>query len=536
MPSQGGEASAAVTAELSFSERLLQVQGIRVLQAVAVVLIGLTALGGHATLRPPLLVATGGYLATVLLAAVVWQRRRSHRHTLHGMLLGADGVYLVLVVALSGGLASPTRYLLILHVVATTLLISYRSGIRLTLWMCLLLEAAYQAAYTFNPAWWRFPTSSAAQHELTSFLVALVAVALLAATSAAFNERALRAGQRDLEVLTALSRDLERVIEPQLVAQQLCRVLADGYHMERSLVAQVEGDSLRVIAGRGIPPLDYLNIDGPTQMVLSGDEAVLLRTIPQDDPRGLAAALPDARDVIMLAMRTEEGMLGVVVAERGPAKRAGLEVRVLNALEQMVAHTALALRRASLLEEMGRLADTDVLTGLVNRGAFDRQLAIEVDRAQRQGTPVGLLIADLDRFKLINDEQGHPAGDAVLREMGNLLREDLRGFDIAARYGGEEFALLLPGCRHSELVARAERLRLKVKEAAFSEVPITLSVGAASSPPTPVDGAALVAAADSALYQAKRAGRDRVVIDRARTVVTALVTAPAQRSSDSQSA
>ncbi len=508
----------------------MQVQGIRVLLAMGAVSISLTDLGERAAFRPHLLWATAAYLTAVLVAAVFWRRTRSHRHRLHGALLGADGLYLVLVIALSGGLVSPARYLLILDVVATTLLVSYRSGIRLTLWMCLLLQLAYQTADTRTPDWWRFPTGSAAERELTSFSVALVAVAILIATAAAFNERTLRAGRRDLEVLTGLSKNLERVIEPQLVAQQLCRALADGYQIERSVVAEVDDDRLRVLASRGTPQLAHFNIDLALRRALTSDRPVLLRTIPEDDPGGLASVLPEGREVILLAMRTEDGVLGVLIAERGPSIRARLEQRVLSAMEQMVAHTALALRRATLLVELGRLADTDVLTGLTNRGAFDRSLAIEIDRAHRQGTPVGLLIADLDRFKLINDKQGHPAGDAVLREMGNLLREDLRGFDIAARYGGEEFAILMPGCGHAELSARAERLRLKVKVAGFSGVPITLSVGAASAPPNLLDGASLVAAADAALYRAKRAGRDRTVIDGARGTGAPLVIAPAPRS------
>lgn len=525
MPSSPGAPSTGTAAELTFTERLLQVQGIRVVLALVAVLVCLTDLGQRATLRPSLPVATAAYLTVVLLAAVAWRRVGAHRHWLHGLLLGADGVYLVLAMALSGGMSSPVRYLLVLDVVATTLLLSYRSGIRLTLWMCLLLQVAYQTAETQRPDWWRFVPGPAAQRELTSFSVALVAIALLIATAAAFNERALRAGRRDLEVLTSLSRDLERVVEPHLVAQQLCRALADGYQIERSIVAQVEDGRLKVLAGLGMPPVTYISIDEAVSRALGSDQPVLLRTIPPGDAQTLAAVIPDANNVIMLSMRTEDGVLGVVFAERGRSRRT-LEPRVLRALAQMVAHTALALRRAVLLVELGRLADTDVLTGLANRGAFDRSLAVEIERAQRQGTPLGLIIADLDRFKLINDQQGHQAGDTVLREMGDLLREDLRGFDVAARYGGEEFVILMPGCRQSELKARAERLRLKVKNATFSAFPITLSVGAASSPPNLLDAAALIAAADAALYQAKRAGRDRAVIDMSRSAVATLVSTP----------
>ena len=399
----------------------------------------------------------------------------------------------------------------------------------MTLWMCLMLHVAYQTALTRSPDWWQFETGPAVKQELTGFSIALVAVALLVATAGAFNERSLRAGRRDLEVLTRLTRDLQRVVKPHLVAEQLCRVLDEGYRIERSVVALVEDDRLRVLATRGTAALTYINIDGPLRTALTGDRPVLIRSIPGNDPHGLAVAMPDAADVIVLAMRTEDRVLGVVVAEHGPAKRGRLPQRVLGALEQMVAHTALALSRAMLLVELSRLADTDVLTGLANRGAFDRSLAMEIDRAHRQGTTLGLLIADIDRFKRINDEQGHPTGDAVLREMGLLLQEDLRLFDVAARYGGEEFAILMPGCPQGDLAARAERLRTKVKEASFPAAPITLSVGGASSPPNLLDGAALIAAADAALYQAKRTGRDRVVIDTKEEVVATRVTAPAPR-------
>ncbi|MDQ6875730.1 MAG: GGDEF domain-containing protein [Actinomycetota bacterium] len=502
--------------ELAFNERLAQLQALRIILAILTLVVCAGGIGQRAAGRPPLLVATAAYLLTVVATEAFWRRTGSRRYGVHGLLLGADGLYLVLAVAVSGGMSSPVRYLLILDVVATTLVASYRSGIRLTLWECLLLQVAYELPRARLPGWWRFPTGPVAHRELMGFSVALVAVALLTGTAAAFNERSLRAGRRDLEVLTDFTRELERVVEPNVVGHQLCEALATGYGFERSLVAVVENDRLRVLAGRGTPATSHLAIDSVVRRVLAGEGPLLMKTLPRPqtpEEHGLAWALPDARDVLLVALRIEDGVLGVLVAERGPSTRAGLETRVLAAVEQLTAHTALVLRRAALLVELGRLADTDLLTGLANRGAFERSLNIELDRAARQGTPVGLLIADIDRFKRVNDEQGHPAGDEVLAELGALLREDLRGFDLAARYGGEEFAILLPGCAHAELWARAERLRIRVKEANVNSVVITLSIGAASSPPQPLDARALVAAADAALYQAKRAGRDRTCVD-----------------------
>ncbi|MDP9240464.1 MAG: GGDEF domain-containing protein [Actinomycetota bacterium] len=514
--------------ETSFTERLVKLQVIRLILAVAAVAIGLAQLG-LAGPRLSLLIAAAAYLVTVGFAEAFWRRTGMGRYTVHGVLVGADGIFFVLVMAMTGGMQSPARYLLILNVIATTLLLSYRSGVRLTLWQCLLLLVAYQVASSLQPAWWRFPIVGRVDQELLFFSAALVAVSLLTATTAAFNERALRAGRRDLEVLTGLSRDMERVVKPEVVAEALCTALEDGYKIKRSLVAIVDGDRLRIVASRGAEQVPYLHVDPVLKKALAGEGPLLVRLLDEASPEGLAAALPDARDVVLLALRAEESVLGVLVAERGRSHGTGIESRVLAAFGQLAAHTALAMRRATLLATLGRLADTDVLTGLANRGAFDRSLSIELDRAQRQGTPVGLLIADIDRFKRINDEQGHPAGDAVLREVGMLFAEDLRGSDVAARYGGEEFAFILPGCPHSELATRAERLRMRVKETQFAGMPITLSIGAASSPPQSLSCEKLIAAADRALYLAKGAGRDRVVIDRWGSRPESLPIAPAQR-------
>ncbi|MEP6697813.1 MAG: GGDEF domain-containing protein [Pseudonocardiales bacterium] len=511
--------------ETSFTERLGKLQTIRVALAFAGLTIGLLP-AGPAVHRLPLLVLTAAYLATIGVAEAFWRGTGSGRYAVHGLLVGADGCFLVLVMALSGGVTSAARYLLIFDVVATTLLLSYRSGVRLTLWLCLLLQVAYESAQSVGPDWWSFPTGPGVEQELVIFSVALVAVALLTATTASFNERALRAGRHDLEVLTGLSRVLERVSERELVAEALCTALEEGYEIRRSLVAVVEGDMLKVVASYGAEPVTYLQKDAILEEALLAEHPMLLRVLDRRSPMGLAAALPDARDVVLLALRAEETVLGVVVAERGTAGRQGLQSRVLAAFGQMAAQTALAMSRANLLETLGHLADTDVLTGLSNRGVFDRRLAMELERALRQGTPVGLLIADIDRFKRINDEQGHPAGDAVLREVGELFAEDLRGFDVAARYGGEEFAFILPGCPHAELASRAERLRMRVKTRQFAGLPITLSIGAASSPPAPLTADGLIAAADQALYRAKRGGRDQVVVSQLEAQPVAL----AQRS------
>lgn len=247
--------------ELSFNERFSQLQVLRVALAIVTVMVCLGGIGQRVATRPILLLATAGYLLTVVAAEAFWRRTGSFRHAVHGLLLGADGLYLGLAVAASGGMSSPVRYLLILDVVATTLIASYRSGIRLTLWLCLLLQVGYELPRSRLPGWWRFPIGPTAHRELLSLSVALVAVAVLTGTAAAFNERFLRAGRRDLEVLAEFSRELERVVEPNLVGHQLCEALAAGHGFARSLVAIAENDRLRVLASRHTPALTHLAIE-----------------------------------------------------------------------------------------------------------------------------------------------------------------------------------------------------------------------------------------------------------------------------------
>ena len=155
------------------------------------------------------------------------------------------------------------------------------------------------------------------------------------------------------------------------------------------------------------------------------------------------------------------------------------------------------------------MAETDPLTGLANRRVFERALEREIARASRTGNPVSLMMLDADQFKQYNDRFGHRAGDELLQSLANALVEHSRAFDTVARYGGEEFAVILPECPVEEAHSVAERLRL-VSSAVEGRAPVTLSGGVATYPLHARDGAALIEAADGALYQSKRSGRDRL--------------------------
>ncbi len=156
------------------------------------------------------------------------------------------------------------------------------------------------------------------------------------------------------------------------------------------------------------------------------------------------------------------------------------------------------------------LATQDGLTGLKNHRAFQDRLAEEVARARRYDTPLSLVMLDVDHFKQYNDTFGHPAGDQVLLQVAETLREAVRESDYAARYGGEEFVLILPQTNTAGAVEIAERCRVALEEAAWQHRAVTASLGVASLLPGHRDGISLLIDADRLLYQAKSEGRNQV--------------------------
>jgi diguanylate cyclase (GGDEF)-like protein/PAS domain S-box-containing protein len=177
----------------------------------------------------------------------------------------------------------------------------------------------------------------------------------------------------------------------------------------------------------------------------------------------------------------------------------------------------LALANLRLREALRSQSVRDPLTGLFNRRYMEESLEREMRRAARNRKPVGAIMIDLDHFKRFNDTFGHEAGDMLLREFGNLARARTRKEDIACRYGGEEFIIIMPDASLENTYARAEQLREAIKHLEFRSggQPIgmvTASMGIAAFPDHAGTVEALVRAADTALYQAKRSGRDRVLV------------------------
>ncbi|GBD43303.1 Diguanylate cyclase VdcA [bacterium HR40] len=206
----------------------------------------------------------------------------------------------------------------------------------------------------------------------------------------------------------------------------------------------------------------------------------------------------------------------VVVALDAEARRMAAETRTLGCELQRSSREVAELQ--SHLERMQREVETDPLTGVGNRRHFDVALKRLAARSLEDGTPLSMMLADIDHFKRFNDTFGHDVGDVVLRLVAGVIRRGVRDNDVVARFGGEEFAVLMPGVELAEAAAVAERLRatvagrrLRSREDGRDLGMVTLSIGlSAYCPGEPLDR--FFRRVDSALYEAKQGGRNRVVV------------------------
>jgi two-component system cell cycle response regulator len=253
-----------------------------------------------------------------------------------------------------------------------------------------------------------------------------------------------------------------------------------------------------------------------TDLVLEGGESglSLVRHLRQDGQDYMKLPILVMTSFDDPTRKTELFRAGVNDYVRKPLVEAEFIARVRNIL--------IARRLFERVEEqerrMRQLATTDQLTGLGNRHLFFELAARYLARAEREGQTVCMLVADVDHFKLINDQHGHATGDKILRAVGDVLRTSLRKGDVVARYGGEEFVILLPNCSAEDALAKAEKIRRDCEQLDASGVRLTISIGVACfDPGDPESLDSLFSRADKALYDAKRLGRNRVAM-RARRI------------------
>jgi diguanylate cyclase (GGDEF)-like protein len=313
----------------------------------------------------------------------------------------------------------------------------------------------------------------------------------------------LVAGKRSPD---SLSRSISLTVNAKRIGTVVATIPLDRRLAARLRRAAPHGQDDRLLIvrrGRVIGTGRRVQIDG-RRITLGGQHF-----------RGLLARVPNAVGISLFALRPEQAIEGNVRPYQQRMLYAAIgsfALLVLVALlfARPILHTFGDFRRVA------SQAATDGLTGLANRRSFDDELALEWRRAERVGDSLALVLADLDNFKTVNDRFGHQAGDAVLRRVAVILDSGGRHVDFAARYGGEEFAVLAPETDIEGATKHAERLRSELEAATTTlsdgrELRVTASFGIAvkGDLESPED---LVAAADEALYEAKRNGKNRVAV------------------------
>ncbi len=327
-----------------------------------------------------------------------------------------------------------------------------------------------------------------------------------------------------LEIFTRAQEDLTMLL-PVAALSAICWSPGTEQGMEDATHAL--DASLYISAMPGLATYDTLHtllvgsaerLTGKT--VISRQTDYLAPTLP------LADAAPEAGRVAVLPLQIAGETIGAVSLLANEDLQLGRDQ--IQLLKSAMQHLALAIRNAMLYHEVKQHADLDGLTLVHNRRHFAKRLREEMDRHQRYDTPLALMMLDIDLFKDINDNYGHLAGDAVLKELAALLRGTLRSTDYVARYGGEEFVILLPHTTLEQAGRLAERLRDTVACYAFmtdnARMPVTVSIGVAalegqtapessgSATSADLSGPAqmFVSEADMALYTAKTMGRNTV--------------------------
>jgi two-component system, cell cycle response regulator len=450
-----------------------------------------------------LAVATALYLAAETSADLVRLRTGGDRHLLTVMLL-VDGVYLAYVANATGGQSSILRSLITLHLVAVILLVSYRTGLKVAAWHLILLFALQQI---------RGEDFGDAKRTL-AFGVSVLLIGAGTATFSAVNERELRRRRSDVEALHDFAVALDHARHTGDLAEVLAQRATHIAGLTSCLVISHRAGAASILAATGkadVQAGDPVEI-GPDSVIAEAwtrRQTLLVRELdPERDPV-LDRWLPNAVSVAVFPLFSDGLPAGVLVGVFGQTQSNRVERSVIATVEQLAAHASLALRNAWLLHDVEELAVTDDLTRLANRRQFETALTNELALAKAHGTTLGFILVDLDRFKSLNDTHGHLTGDEVLRRVSDVLVGVTEIGDTVARYGGEEFAMVLPGRDPMATAAIAERARLAIA-ALGSPVPVTASFGACSYPADATDGPALMRAADEAMYESKRAGRNRV--------------------------
>lgn len=326
-----------------------------------------------------------------------------------------------------------------------------------------------------------------------------------------YSREQKRASQ--METISAIARKATSVLRHEELLFQLCETIAG--HLSQPGVALLTNEDdgtliLRAHDGELLPVIQasqsMMPKGNPAQIAMEQRAPTVLRA-GTDSPPVLYATGSE----LLLPLVSAGQALGVLVlAAKSPNAFPDEDRPTLVSVADIC---STAIQNAQHLQQVEQLAWVDGLTGVGNRRLFERRIQEEIERAARYEGTLSVIIVDLDHFKRVNDEFGHLLGDEVLRTVSHLFGSALRKPDVCCRYGGEEFAIILPETTGAKAVVVAEKLRTLVAEYSFPGIPrqITISAGVSDFPRCGNTRDALVRAADESLYQAKQAGRNKVM-------------------------
>jgi diguanylate cyclase (GGDEF)-like protein len=258
-----------------------------------------------------------------------------------------------------------------------------------------------------------------------------------------------------------------------------------------------------------------VRIGGLTSLILSNKTPTVIEDVKKEPFFKNPVLLKEGvRSLMAIPLTVRGKIVGILyVDDFKPRKFTKEEI---DSLTLLASQAAIAIEKTQLLQEIKKMAITDGLTGLYNHRHFRERLKEEVERTRRHNDFLTLLIFDLDNFKEYNDHFGHLVGDQVLKDTARIITESIRLSDIASRYGGEEFAIILPQTSLEAGIKVGERIRKKIENHVINQDgkvlgKITISGGLATYPTHALTDEELISAADEALYEAKRTGKNRVV-------------------------
>jgi diguanylate cyclase (GGDEF)-like protein len=464
------------------------------------------------------------YVATSVVFEAVRRRTTRFGYSLITVMLLIDGAFLAAAMYVTGGTQSPFRFFIYLHLVAVSLLASYRTGLKIALWHSLLLFVVLyaQAAHLLPPVdvvpgreieFERMPILS-----VTSFWL----FALATSVFSAINERELRQRRADLQAMVDIGARLDEARDPVVQSRIVLDGLIERFGFVRGLILGASDGQVLVLAAHGIGalPTTRLDTDAIVNRAWEQRRPLPVRRLDATSNPFLAAALPNANNVLVSPMIADGRSVGAIVLEHGRRRTLGIERRVVSVVGQLASTAALNLRNAVLLRHVQDLAERDALTGAANRRMFQLSLEriLDPDAAAPHlaNTVSAVLFIDLDDFKVVNDTLGHAVGDALLVAVTERIASLVREQDLVARLGGDEFAVLTtdqPDLARAR--AMADRLVGELRKPYLIDgkpVHISASIGVASARDA-VDGARdLVRNADVAMYMAKANGKSNFAV------------------------